>query len=89
MRMVITKFKIQIKMVKLIKYYFQRALAVALNEEVVKPLRQLSEAQHRIRKSVETAVDKAGRGLQEWRTAESKSKKVCCKIYPTFQLNSI
>jgi hypothetical protein len=42
---------------------------------VVKPLRQLVEAQHRIRKSVEAAVDKTGKNLSEWRSAESKSKK--------------
>lgn len=37
-----------------------RAFATALSEEVVKPLKQLVESQHRIRKSVETAVDKTG-----------------------------
>ncbi|PSN41936.1 hypothetical protein C0J52_06427 [Blattella germanica] len=52
-----------------------RAFATALSEEVVKPLRQLVEAQHRIRKSVESAVDKTGKSLGEWRAAESKSKK--------------
>jgi hypothetical protein len=52
-----------------------RAFATALSEEVVKPLRQLVEAQHRIRKSVEAAVDKTGKSLSEWRSAESKSKK--------------
>ncbi|XP_063229853.1 nostrin isoform X1 [Bacillus rossius redtenbacheri] len=52
-----------------------RAFAAALSEEVVKPLRQLAESQHRIRKSVEAAVDKAGKGLAEWRAAETKSKK--------------
>ncbi|KDR11453.1 Nostrin [Zootermopsis nevadensis] len=52
-----------------------RAFASALSEEVVKPLRQLVEAQHRIRKSVESAVDKTGKSLSEWRSAESKSKK--------------
>nr|CAD7197160.1 unnamed protein product [Timema douglasi] len=52
-----------------------RAFATALSEEVVKPLRQLVETQHRIRKSVESAVDKTGKSLAEWRSAESKSKK--------------
>jgi len=52
-----------------------RAFATALSEEVVKPLRQLVETQHRIRKSVEVAVDKTGKSLCEWRSAESKSKK--------------
>lgn len=52
-----------------------RAFAAALSEEVVKPLKQLVESQHRIRKSVETAVDKTGKSLAEWRSAECKSKK--------------
>lgn len=52
-----------------------RAFATALSEEVVKPLRQLIESQHRIRKSVESAVDKTGKSLTEWRSAEGKSKK--------------
>ncbi|KAJ9596738.1 hypothetical protein L9F63_012244 [Diploptera punctata] len=52
-----------------------RAFAAALSEEVVKPLRQLMESQHRIRKSVESAVDKTGKSLSEWRSAEGKSKK--------------
>jgi len=52
-----------------------RAFATALSEEVVKPLRQLVEAQHRIQKSVEVAVDKTGKSLCEWRSAENKSKK--------------
>ena len=52
-----------------------RAFAAALSEEVVKPLRQLIESQHRIRKSVESAVDKTGKSLSEWRSAEGKSKK--------------
>ncbi|KAK9500523.1 hypothetical protein O3M35_001771 [Rhynocoris fuscipes] len=52
-----------------------RHFASALSEEVVKPLKQLLESQHRIRKSVETAVDKSGKNLAEWRAAESKAKK--------------
>ncbi|XP_067011922.2 nostrin isoform X2 [Anabrus simplex] len=52
-----------------------RAFAAALSEEVVKPLRQLVESQHRIRKSVEVAVDKTSKSLAEWRSAEAKSKK--------------
>ncbi|GLH02880.1 Drebrin-like protein [Gryllus bimaculatus] len=47
----------------------------ALSEEVVKPLRQVLESQHRIRKSVESVVDKTAKSLAEWRTAEAKSKK--------------
>ncbi|BES99946.1 Variant SH3 domain [Nesidiocoris tenuis] len=52
-----------------------KSLASSLSEEVVKPLRQLLESQHRIRKSVETAVDKSNKNLTEWRAAESKAKK--------------
>ncbi|KAL1116758.1 hypothetical protein AAG570_005230, partial [Ranatra chinensis] len=52
-----------------------RTFASCLSEEVVKPLRQLLESQHRIRKSVENAVDKSGKSLAEWRNAENKAKK--------------
>ncbi|KAF6198172.1 hypothetical protein GE061_007919 [Apolygus lucorum] len=52
-----------------------KSLASSLSEDVVKPLRQLIESQHRIRKSVETAVDKSSKNLTEWRTAETKAKK--------------
>lgn len=40
---------------------FSRTFATALCEDVVKPLKQLLDSQHRIRKSVENAVDKTGR----------------------------
>ncbi|CAH1395573.1 unnamed protein product [Nezara viridula] len=49
--------------------------ASSLSEEVVRPLKQLVESQHRIRKSVETTVDKSGKNLAEWRAAETKAKK--------------
>ncbi|XP_054271219.1 uncharacterized protein LOC128991946 [Macrosteles quadrilineatus] len=52
-----------------------RVFATALSEEVVKPLKQLLENQHRTRKAVETAVDKTGKSLAEWRSAECKAKK--------------
>uniref|UniRef100_A0A0K8SFS1 Nostrin n=1 Tax=Lygus hesperus TaxID=30085 RepID=A0A0K8SFS1_LYGHE len=52
-----------------------KSLSSSLSEDVVKPLRQLIESQHRIRKSVETAVDKSSKNLTEWRTAETKAKK--------------
>lgn len=52
-----------------------RTFAVALSEEVVKPLKQLVDSQHRIRKSVESSVDKTAKSLSEWRQAEAKSKK--------------
>lgn len=38
-----------------------RAFAVSLSEEVVKPLRQMIDAQHRVRKNVESVVDKTGK----------------------------
>lgn len=40
-----------------------RAFSNALSEEVVKPLRQLVDSQHRIRKNVEAVVDKTGKSL--------------------------
>ncbi|KAF4527056.1 hypothetical protein B566_EDAN001606 [Ephemera danica] len=52
-----------------------RDASAALAERVVRPLRVTVEAQHRARKSVETAVDKTGKGLAEWRVAEAKAKK--------------
>lgn len=52
-----------------------RNFASSLSEEVVRPLKQLVESEHRIRKSVETAVDKSGKNLAEWRAAETKAKK--------------
>ncbi|KAE8741430.1 hypothetical protein FOCC_FOCC013030, partial [Frankliniella occidentalis] len=52
-----------------------RTFSVALSEEVVKPLKQLVDSQHRIRKSVESSVDKTAKSLSEWRQAEAKSKK--------------
>ncbi|XP_066147360.1 uncharacterized protein Nost [Euwallacea fornicatus] len=47
----------------------------ALLEETAKPLRTLTESQHRTRKQCETAVEKAARLLAEFRTAEAKGKK--------------
>ncbi|CAG9813904.1 unnamed protein product [Phaedon cochleariae] len=52
-----------------------RLLGIALLEETAKPLRSLTENQHRIRKQSETSVDKAARLLSDWRTNEAKSKK--------------
>lgn len=37
-----------------------RVFATALSEEVVKPLKQMIDNQHRTRKAIETAVDKTG-----------------------------
>ncbi|CAH0556629.1 unnamed protein product [Brassicogethes aeneus] len=52
-----------------------RLMGVALLEETARPLRTLSESQHRVRKQSEAAVEKAGRLLSDWRAAEAKSKK--------------
>ncbi|CAB3361693.1 Hypothetical predicted protein [Cloeon dipterum] len=52
-----------------------REAAAALAERVVRPLRATLEAQHRVRKSVESAVDKSGKVLAEWRMHEAKAKK--------------
>lgn len=59
-----------------------RLVGTALLEEAAKPLRTLSENQHRARKQAETSVDKAARNLSDWRAAEAKSKKhshVCAR----------
>ena len=40
-----------------------RNFAVALSEDVVKPLKQLIDSQHRIRKNVEGVVDKTGKSM--------------------------
>lgn len=41
----------------------------------MKPLKQLTEVQHKQRKLAEGSVDKTARGLSDWRAAEAKSKK--------------
>uniref|UniRef100_T1JH98 Nostrin n=1 Tax=Strigamia maritima TaxID=126957 RepID=T1JH98_STRMM len=53
-------------------------LALALVEEVVKPLRLLIENQHKVRKNVDSVVDKNAKTLQDLRNSEIKSKKMCC-----------
>ena len=50
---------------------------MALSEELVKPLKVSVESQHRVRKAVEAGVDKTGRVLAEWRSAQAKAKKHC------------
>ncbi|KYB27571.1 hypothetical protein TcasGA2_TC013784 [Tribolium castaneum] len=52
-----------------------RLMGQALSEETAKPLRNMTENQHRTRKQCEGTVDKAAKSLAEWRTAEAKSKK--------------
>ena len=54
-----------------------RSLSVALSEDLVKPLKVSVESQHRVRKAVEAGVDKTGRVLAEWRSAQAKAKKHC------------
>ncbi|XP_046454593.1 uncharacterized protein LOC124202314 [Daphnia pulex] len=54
-----------------------KSLSVALSEELVKPLKVAVESQHRVRKAVESGVDKTGRMLAEWRSAQAKAKKHC------------
>lgn len=63
-----------------IMFFFRvlfRSLSVALSEELVKPLKVAVESQHRVRKAVESGVDKTGRMLAEWRSAQAKAKKHC------------
>ncbi|XP_060517542.1 uncharacterized protein LOC132696623 [Cylas formicarius] len=52
-----------------------RIVGTALLEETAKPLRNLTENQHRTRKQCEAAVEKAARLLGDWRAAEAKGKK--------------
>ena len=56
---------------------FFRILATNITDDVVKPLKQLIDTQHKIRKGVESMVDKTTKNLHEWRGAESKAKKAC------------
>ena len=50
---------------------------MSLSEDLVKPLKVSVDSQHRIRKAVEAGVDKTGRVLSEWRSAQAKAKKQC------------
>ncbi|KAJ8666852.1 hypothetical protein QAD02_008514 [Eretmocerus hayati] len=53
-----------------------RTWGAALGEQLAKPLRVgVAEVQGRSRKSIEAAVDKASKSLQEWRAVATKSKK--------------
>ncbi|XP_068238088.1 LOW QUALITY PROTEIN: serine-rich adhesin for platelets [Palaemon carinicauda] len=54
-----------------------KSIAASISDDVVRPLRQLIETQHKIRKGVESMVDKTTKNLHEWRAMESKSKKQC------------
>ncbi|GAB6030560.1 hypothetical protein CHUAL_007426 [Chamberlinius hualienensis] len=54
-----------------------KSLALNLIEEIVKPLKVLIDAQHKVRKAVESNVDKFSRVLNDLRTAETKAKKHC------------
>ncbi|XP_018325019.1 uncharacterized protein LOC108736906 isoform X2 [Agrilus planipennis] len=52
-----------------------RVLGGALAEDAARPLRNLTETQHKSRKQAEGVVDKAARALSDWRGAEAKGKK--------------
>ncbi|CAM1326667.1 NOSTRIN (predicted) [Pycnogonum litorale] len=52
-------------------------LSIGLEDELVKMLKSVIEAQHKIRKKVEARVDKSTRVLNDRRTDEVKSKKTC------------
>uniref|UniRef100_A0A1Y1K429 SH3 domain-containing protein n=2 Tax=Photinus pyralis TaxID=7054 RepID=A0A1Y1K429_PHOPY len=52
-----------------------RVLGTALLEDATRPLKTLTENQHKIRKQAEIGVDKSTKVLSEWRAAEAKSKK--------------
>ncbi|KAM3968529.1 nostrin [Aphomia sociella] len=47
----------------------------SLTEELVKPMKHVTDCQLKLRKKIEGNVDKTTRALTEWRTAEAKSKK--------------
>lgn len=51
-----------------------KSVAARLNEDLVRPLKLLTETQHRSRKSLESRVDKRWRSAAEWRNAENKAK---------------
>lgn len=55
-----------------------KVLAVALADEVAKPLKVLMETQHKCRKSVEATVDKCSKTVGDLRASECKAKKTCC-----------
>ncbi|XP_031629181.1 uncharacterized protein LOC116344673 [Contarinia nasturtii] len=52
-----------------------RQFSTTMTEEIVKPLKQLLDNQHKMRKSIDGNVDKSARVLAEWRTSEAKAKK--------------
>jgi len=58
-------------------FHFYRSLSVSISEDLVKPLKTVVESQYRVRKAVESGVDKTGRVLAEWRSAQAKAKKQC------------
>merc|ERR1719481_1774738 len=59
-----------------------KTVAVALLEEIVKPLKVFSEIQYKSRKATEALVEKRHKQLQEWRATEAKAKSksyVACR----------
>lgn len=51
-----------------------KTVAVALLEEIVKPLKVFGEIQYKSRKATEALVEKRHKQLQEWRATEAKAK---------------
>ena len=47
-----------------------RHVASVLDEELVRPLKVFADCQHKTRKSLEAAVDKRVKSLNEWRNSE-------------------
>lgn len=59
-----------------------RQFSNSLCDDIVKPLKVITDHQHKTRKLVEGTVDKTARSLADWRAAEAKSKKqshVCAR----------
>ncbi|KAK7073301.1 hypothetical protein SK128_027063 [Halocaridina rubra] len=54
-----------------------KSISSSISDDVVRPLRQLIDTQHKIRKGVESMVDKTTKNLHDWRAMEGKSKKQC------------
>ncbi|XP_050531762.1 nostrin [Daktulosphaira vitifoliae] len=52
-----------------------RCFANTLEEDIVKPLKNLQDTQYKIKKTVECDVTKTKKNMNEWRSAERKSKK--------------
>ena len=58
-----------------------RHVASILDEELVKPLKVFADCQHKTRKSLESAVDKRVKTLNEWRSSEGMLVSTHIKEY--------